>query len=548
MRTTAAWIAVIALGVAHAPGLAQSLHTGAPKGGVPLYDDLGKWSHPVTTSSYAAQTYFDQGLRLIYAFNHEEAERSFREAARLDPTLAMAWWGVAYCNGPNINLPIDRERNRRALEAVGKAKALAAVASASERAYIDAIAVRYAPDPDADRAALDRAFAEAMSALAARYPDDLDAATLAAEAKMNLRPWKLWSPDGTPAEGTETIVAMLESVLRREPEHPGANHYYIHAVEASAHPERAVASAMRLETLVPGGGHLVHMPAHIWMRIGDYERAVASNHQGAERDRKFFKATGQDKSTYALIYYNHNLQFLAIAGAMNGMIEPARRAAAECAANGLGVVQDLPIAEFLIPTPWLVELRHGDHDAVLKVPEPPDYAPGARAMLHYARGVAFAAKGEVDAARAERRALDADAAKEPADNLWSLNAGRDILALAALVLDARIASAAKRGEEAIAAWTRAVAAQDALSYDEPPGWYFPVREALGGELLRAGRPAEAERVFREDLERNPRNPRSLFGLHEALKAQGRGEDAVWVRKQFERVWKAPEIKLRVVDL
>lgn len=548
MKTRALLLAGLACFLAVPSTPAQTSHGGPSGGKVPLYDDLGKWSHPVTTSSYAAQTYFDQGLRLIYAFNHEEAERSFREAARLDPAMAMAWWGVAYCNGPNINLPIDRERNSRALEAVGKAKALASTAGPSERAYIEAVATRYSPDPSADRATLDRAFADAMRALSRRYPDDLDAATLAAEAMMTLRPWQLWSADGKPAEGTEEIVSILESVIKREPDHPGANHYYIHAVEASPHPERAVASAMRLETLVPGGGHLVHMPAHIWMRTGDYERAVASNDGGADRDRKFFKATGQDKSTYALIYYNHNLQFLAVAGAMNGMIEPARKAAAECAANGLGVVQDLMIAEFLIPTPWLVELRFGNWDAVLRFPEPPEFAPGARAMLHYARGTALAAKGEVEAARAERRALDGDAAKEPADNYWSLNLGKDLLSLAGLVLDARIASAAKDFDGALAAWTKAIAAQDALRYDEPPPWYYPLRESLGGEYLRAGRAADAEKVFREDLERNPRNPRSLFGLHEAIKAQGRGEDATWIRKQFERVWKAPDIKLRVVDL
>jgi tetratricopeptide (TPR) repeat protein len=521
----------------------------AKAGTVPLFDNLGTHHHPIKTRSKAAQQYFDQGLRLAYGFNHDEAERAFREAARLDPTAAMPWWGVALVPGPNYNLPMDAARNAQVLDALAKARARAKKTDARERAYVEALAARYSADPKADRAALDRAYATAMAALSRRYPDDLDAATLYAESLMNLRPWKLWNPDGTPAPETSEILSVLESVLKREPNHPGANHYYIHATEASNDPGRALPSAERLKTLVPGAGHLVHMPAHTFIRTGDYLGAAEANAVAARVDEAYMKRAGS-QGVYPLMYYNHNLHFLAIAAAMAGQSAVAREPAARVAQAAAPLVKEMPMAEFLVPTPYYVAARFQRWDEALAFPEPQPAADltATRALRHWVRGVALAARGDVAGAEGERRSFQALREKVPADAAFNINATRGVLDVADAVLEGRIASARGDVEAALAAFRKGVAAEETLTYDEPPAWYYPVRESLGGELLRRGRAAEAEAVFREDLRRNPRNGRSLFGLWKSLEAQGRAADAATVRGEFEQAWKAADVTLRVEDL
>ena len=513
----------------------------------PLFDDLGSHHHTVTTKSDRAQRFFDQGLRLVYGFNHDEAERSFREAARLDPGCAMAFWGVALALGPNINLPIDAGRNRSAYEAIKKALSLSSQVSEPEAAYIKALSRRYSIDPGADRGALDRDYADAMREITRRYPDDLDAAALFAESLMDLRPWHLWTLDGKPAEETEEIVSVLESVLRRSPNHPGANHYYIHAVEASPHPEKALASARRLETLVPGAGHLVHMPAHVYMRTGDYAGAMKANRLAAAVDERYIK-THDVRGVYPLMYYDHNLHFLAAAAAMAGNSKSAREAAMKLVEDAAPAVKDMPMAEFFMPTALYVALRFQRWDDILRYPEPDASLLTTRALWHYARGVSYAARRDLKSALEEQKAFAADRDRVPADATFNLNRSTDVLDVASLVLEARIASARGDRTRALEAWTKAAAAQDRLSYDEPSIWYYPVRESLGGELLRAGRAQDAEKVFRDDLDRNPKNGRSLFGLWRSLEARKKTREAQAARREFEAAWTGADVTLRIEDL
>jgi tetratricopeptide (TPR) repeat protein len=512
-----------------------------------LFPGLGHHHHTIKTRSSEAQKFFDQGLTLVYGFNHDEAIRSFQRAAELDPGAVMPLWGIAYALGPNINLDVDPEHERAAYAATAKALKLAKGAPENERAYVEALARRYSDDASADLKERAADFAEAMRALSERYPDDLDAATLYAESLMDLDPWKLWSTDGKPTAHTEEIVAVLESVLRRDPSHIGANHYYIHAVEASPHPERALPSAERLPKLVPNAGHLVHMPAHIYMRTGDYEASAHANAEAARVDEAYIKANDVH-GVYPLMYYNHNLDFLSAAASMAGRYGAAKRASEQAAANAAPAVKDMPMAEFLVPRPLLVDLRFQRWQAVLQAPEPPEGMLTTRAVWHYARGVALAAKGDAAGAEKERADLEEQVAEVPDDALWGLNQTKAVLAIGTASLDARIAAAKRDRRAAIAAWKVAVDAQDRLAYDEPPPWYYPVRESLGAALFLDGLKEEAETVFREDLERNPRNPRSLFGLWECLKAQKKATDAEWLRRAFQEAWKNSEVDIRMEDL
>jgi tetratricopeptide (TPR) repeat protein len=518
-----------------------------PEKPVVLLPGLGNLHHTIKTRSPEAQQFFDQGLTLVYGFNHDEAIRSFRRAAELDPDAVMPLWGIGYALGPNINMDVDPEREKAAFEATQKALKGAKDSPDDERAYVKALGKRYSADPKADLKRLAADFADAMKDLSEAFPDDLDAATLYAESLMDLNPWKLWDNDGKPAEGTEEIVAVLERVLSRDPLHVGANHYYIHAVEASPWPERALPSAARLEKLVPSAGHLVHMPAHIYMRTGFYDAAAKSNAQAVRADEAYIKAYGV-QGVYPLMYYNHNLDFLAAAASMEGRYGEAKKAAERSAANVAPAVKDMPMAEYLLSRPLEMDLRFAQWSSVLKAPEPAETLPTSRALWHFARGVTLAAKGDASGADKERQGFTEQSAKVPEDAVWGLNASRAVLEVAKWSLDARIAAAQKDGQGAIAAWTQAVDAQDRLSYDEPPPWYYPVRESLGAALFRAGRKDEAEKVFREDLARNPRNPRSLYGLWESLKAQKKTADAVWVRRAFQEAWKNSEIEVRMEDL
>lgn len=508
---------------------------------------FGRHHHPITTRNPQAQEHFDLGMALVFGFNHEEAARAFQRAAELDPKAAMPQWGIAWAVGPNYNLDIDDPRAKQAFAAIQSAKALAAAGPDNERAYIDALAVRYSDDLKADRPLLARKYAEAMGSLARRYPDDLDATTLYAESLMNLRPWKLWSLDGQPAEGTDRIVALLESVLSRDPSHMGANHYYIHSVEASRNPARAMASAGRLETLAPASGHLVHMPAHIYARTGDHAGAAKANLAGAEADRTYLK-TAPAGGFYGMAYYSHNLQFLADSHMMQGRFADARQAAAQLAEQLGPHVQMMPMGESMVVMPVSVLLRFARHGDILKLPEPAADRQVMKAWWHFARGVSFARTGKTDQAAAERAALASAITRVPDAALFGgtgLESAKTILAIAGTVLDARMSWAAGRRDEAIAAWTRAVAAGDRVAYDEPPVWFYPIRESLGAALVQSGKAADAERVFRDDLARNPRNARSLFGLNESLVKQGKAADAAWVKRSLDEAWKNADTTLSI---
>jgi tetratricopeptide (TPR) repeat protein len=511
---------------------------------------IGDLHHPVSTKNTQAQQFFDQGLRLIYAFNHDEAARSFNRAADLDPTLAIAYWGVAEAVGPNYNDPASDERFVEAHNAIQKAADLSGNASPVEQAYIQAMALRFPADPKADRRQAAEAYHDAMRELAKKFPDDLDAATLFAESGMDLHPWGLWHHDGSPEAGTEEIVATLESVVKRDPDHMGAVHYYIHAVEASPSPERALAGANKLAAMAPAAGHLVHMPAHVYIRTGDYASAVKTNQEAATVDRAYIKASGS-QGLYPMMYYSHNLHFIAMCAAMNGDYADAQKNAAMLAAHVGPHVKDMPPLEGFMTIPIAVDIRFHKWDEILKMPKPDGDMKTTTVFWHFARGMAFAAKGKISEAEAEHRAVAEAEANTPEDVVFAMpvnNKAKDVLAVARDVLGGKIALTKKDNTAAIALLQNAVAVQDSLKYSEPEDWFFPVREALGAALLVNSDAAGAERVFREDLDRHPRNPRSLFGLEQALKAQNRDYDAGFVQKQFRTSWKGGPAQLKLDDL
>jgi tetratricopeptide (TPR) repeat protein len=517
---------------------------------VTLVTGLGDLHHPVSTHNPQAQQFFDQGLRFIYAFNHDEAARSFQHAADLDPKLAMAYWGVAEAVGPNYNDPADPDRYKHAHDAVQKAVDLSSGASPSEQAYVQALAKRFPADPSSDLKKAAEDYRDAMRQLVNQFPDDLDAATLFAEAGMNLHPWGLWHQDGTPEAGTEEIVTTLESVIKRDPNHLGAIHYYIHAVEASNNPERALAGANKLASLAPGAGHIVHMPAHIYIRTGDYEAAVTTNEKAAEVDRAYLKASGE-QGIYPMMYYSHNLHFVAMCGAMNGRYAEARKNAELLAANVGPHVKEMPPLEGFMTIPIAVEIRFHHWNEILKMPAPDPAMKTATFFWHFGRGLALAGTGKLADAEAEYKILSEAEAAMPPDVVFQMpinNKTKDIMKIAENVVGAKIALAKKDNNTAIKMLTEAVAIQDTLKYGEPPDWFFPVRESLGGALLMNGDAAGAEKVFREDLNRNPRNPRSLFGLQQSLLQQKRDYDAGFVQKQFESSWKGGSQALKLDDL
>jgi len=533
-------------------------HTHSPAGETrpaALIAGLGVVHHPVSTSNAEAQRFFNQGLALVYGFNHDEAVRSFARAAELDPQLAMAHWGVALALGPNINMPIDAEHEKAAYEAIQKARGLTSKTSEAERAYIDALSKRYSNDPKADLKKLDVAYRNAMADVVRRYPDDLDAATLYAEALMDLNPWQFWSPEGKPAEGTEEIVSVLELVLRRDPQHIGANHYYIHAVEASPHPEWALPSAQRLKVLAPAAGHLVHMPAHIDIRSGNYEAAARSNAYAAEADREYFKVTGQ-QGMYPMMYYSHNLHFLAVAHSMQGRYQDATRAAGQLDAHlksflkieGPMLEAILPVIDAFLPTTTLIMVRFHRWDDLLKSPAPGQKLAVTTALWHFGRAMAYAATDKVDSAEKERVLMAAAVKGLPADRTYGFNPVSNVFRVAENVLNGKIAAARNDAKAAIDSLKKAAAAEDALNYDEPEDWYIPVKESLGAALIRSGEHVEAEKVFRAELEKHRRNGRALFGLLESLRAQGKAQAAEFVRREYEEAWKNADIKLRIEDM
>lgn len=516
---------------------------------VPLLNNLGNHHHSISTKNPLAQRYFNQGLILSYGFNHAEAERSFREAARLAPDCAMCYWGIALVLGPNINAPMDDTAVPKAFAAVQKALLLAPKASEVEQAYIRALAKRYAPKPVEDRTPLDQAYANAMRELSQRYPEDLDAVTLFAEALMDLSPWNYWTKDGQPTAYTNEIVTTLESVMKRNPEHPGANHYYIHAVEASQTPEKALPSAQRLETLVPGAGHLVHMPAHIYWRVGRYHDAVRINEYAIQADEAHMIGGIRDQnahSFYALAYYPHNIHFLFAAAQMEGRSDLALKAARKLVAKiPAQAYHDIPALEDFKPMPLFALVRFGKWQEILQEPQPASQLQYATGVWHWARGLAYVREGQLDQAIAQYKQLSkiaqTDAMKEL--TLASFPKASTLLNIASHVLAGELAIARGQTDQAIAQLKEAVRIQDSLSYIEPPSWYYPVRQNLGYALLMAGRAKDAEAVYQEDLRQYPHNGWSLFGLAQSLRVQGKTKEAQAVQKRFQEAWKYADVKL-----
>jgi tetratricopeptide (TPR) repeat protein len=547
MKTLVQFLCVVFLCLG-APAQDHASH--APSHTVALVTGLGDLHHPVSTKNPQAQQFFDQGLRFIYAFNHDEAGRSFQHAAELDPKLAMAYWGVAEAVGPNYNDPADPDRYQHAHSAVQQAVDLSEQASPSDRAYIQALAKRFPADPKSNLKKAAEDYRDAMRQVVSEFPDDLDAATLFAEAGMNLHPWGLWHTDGTPEAGTDEIVATLESVMKRDPNHLGAVHYYIHAVEASPTPERALAGANRLASLAPGAGHIVHMPAHVYIRTGDYEAAVKTNMDAATIDRAYIKSTGA-QGIYPMMYYSHNLHFIAMCAAMNGNYGESRKNADLLVENVGPHVKAMPPLEGFMTIPMAVEIRFHHWNEILKMPQPDSSMKTATVFWHFGRGMALASTGKLNEAEAEYKIVSDAEAATPPDVIFQMpinNKAKDIMKIAKDVLGAKMAVAKKDHGGAVVMLREAVEIQDTLKYGEPPDWFFPVRESLGAVMLMNGDAAGAEKVFRDDLERNLRNPRSLWGLHQALLEQKRGYDAGFVQKQFESSWKGGDTAVKLDDL
>ncbi|MBS0374012.1 MAG: hypothetical protein JSR73_05500 [Proteobacteria bacterium] len=515
--------------------------------GAALLEDVGTAHRPVATRSAEAQRYFDQGLRLMWAFNHDEATRSFAKAAALDPDCGSCYWGVALTVGPNYNLPfLAPERAKVAFEATKLAAAHAAGASPVDQELIAALAKRYPNDQPLDPAAtlpVLTAFAGAMREIATRHPDDLDVQTLYAESLMNLNAWRLWTADGRAAPGTDEIVAVLEAVLARDPSHAGANHYYIHAIEASPHPEKALAAAGRVASLAPAAGHLVHMPAHILQRVGRYEDAAEANRRAARADDAY-DARLHPPDYYPVMYTAHNYQFLAYSTAMEGRreetmsaVEGSRRTVSDA------MLAAMPGADWYVAELYTARVRFGMWDELLAMQEPAANLPGLVAAYRHARVLALAARGRITEAEVELAHFREWAAKVPADAGAGQNSLQDVLAIALPVAEARLAQAKGQLAPAIGQLRAAVAAEDRLRYDEPKNWLYPVRHLLGAALLQAGDAAGAERAYREDLAQNPGNGWSLFGLRAALTAQGRRAESEQAGREFESAWKHADITL-----
>ena len=504
---------------------------------VPLYTNLGSHHKRISTTVPAAQQYFDQGLRLVYGFNHAEAIRSFTRAAELDSSCAMCYWGIALAFGPHVNAPMDAASGVAAYAAVQKALSLSSHATPSERAYIEALAQRYEADPPADRTRLDTSYSSAMGKVANTYPKDLDAATLYAESLMDLRPWNYWRPDGTPYPGTNEIVRQLERVLTRNPDHPGACHYYIHAVEA-VNPKAAVPCAERLARLMPGEGHMIHMPAHIYIRVGRWNDAVQANEHAIHTDEVFIEGQ-HPRGIYPLAYYPHNIHFLAFASTMAGRSAQAIEASNTLTSKvNLDAARQVGLLQEMLPYHALTLTTFGKWDEVLAQPLPPEDIRFSYAMATYARGVAYAAKGEWTEAQAALDTVTAADAETPVGA-----EGKTALSIAVHALAGEIATRRGDVDAGIAHFREGARIEDGGLYFEPPKWYYPIRHSLGAALLKAGRHAEAEKVYREDLRRFPENGWSLFGLAQALRAQDRQNEAAAEEERFRRAWASTDVTL-----
>ncbi len=509
----------------------------------PKLQNLGPHTFPVSTKNLQAQLFMNQGLNLAYAFNHAEARRAFREAARLDPALAMAYWGQALVLGPNINAMMDPKEEQEALGLIQKAVSLMATASPREQALIGALEKRYTGKAE-QRSVNNQAYAEAMRKAYQRFPDDSDIAMLYVESMMDLRPWGYWMPDGQPYEGTAEIVAITEEVLHKKPKHPGALHMYIHLIEPTCTPERAEKAADTLLALMPAAGHVVHMSSHIYQRVGRYADSMKSNQLAIAADEDYL-AQYPAQGIYPMGYYPHNIHFLWFAATLDGQskiaIDAARKAAAQVSDATLS---ELPVTAIFRVIPYWSLARFGHWQDVLKEPAPPANNAFLTGSWHYVRGLGFVATGQLQQAEQELASLRKIMQEPGLDSpLFSQNTARTVLAIGPEVLAGEIAAAQGKFVEAIAHLDQAVRLEDGLVYTEPAEWHFPPRLALGAILLEAGRPAEAETVYWEDLRRNRNNGWALYGLLQALRAQQKNDQAALIEARFKKAWERADITL-----
>jgi tetratricopeptide (TPR) repeat protein len=546
---------LLTLGLAHQPTAishtpptsppSQHIAQASPRASAPLFENLGNHHHEISTQNAQTQRYFDQGLILAYGFNHAEALRSFQQAATFDPTCAMCYWGMAYVLGPNINAAMDDGAVPTAWEAIQKAIVLQQHASPREQAYIAALAKRYRAEPVADRTALNLAYANAMRQVTQQYPDDLDAATLFAEALMDTTPWDYWAEDGTPKPEGAEIIAILESVLKRNPDHPGALHLYIHAVEAER-PALAAEAADRLRNLNINTGHLIHMPGHIYIRVGRYHDAVVANQRAAAADAHYAQQH-RPQGIYTIGYMPHNHHFLWYAAVMSGQSQVAQQAAQQTAdlvnpalmrEAGFGTLQHYATI------PLYTAVKFGKWDDILAQAAPAEDLIYPSGVWHFARGMAYTAKGQLQQADQELKALQAIAVRPELKGMGvSINVADHLLQIATEVLSGELAAKQGNDEEAIAHLQTGVQLEDRLNYDEPASWYSPVRQTLGAVLLQADRPSEAEQVYRDDLAKYPENGWSLYGLRQSLQAQGKTEAAQQTQAQFEQAWRYADVSI-----
>jgi tetratricopeptide (TPR) repeat protein len=541
----------------------QSLHSGvAPSSppmpeepvGATLLEGLGDYSMPVHSGRPETQRWFDQGLMLTYGFNHDAAERSFLKAAEIDPDCAMCWWGAALVLGPHVNAGMDPANNSKAWRRLQQARALASGASEREQAYIEALSARYAEDPPENRKPLDEAYAAAMERLVRQFPDDLDAATLYSESLMNLQPWDYWSADGSAKGATSRVLSQLESVMARNPEHAGALHLYVHAVEASPNPEKGVAAADRLRDLIPASGHLVHMPAHIYARVGRYHDAVLANQKAISADDAYLAMCRPRPGVYPLGYVPHNHHFLWFAATMEGAsataLEAAKATSTRTSDPRLIRTPGFEAMQVFSLTPLFARVRFARWQDVEGAPRPDADLPYMVAMWRYAQGIAAARQNRLDEAQRHHEALMA-ATRDPSIEkmlVWDRYSVVHGVRIAERLLNAELARQRKDFDTAVAAVKEAVSIEDSIPYDEPPGWHAPVRHSLGAVLLQAGKPAEAEAVFREELRRNPENGWSLYGLEQALRKQNRKKEAHAGGERFRRAWANADVELSLAML
>ena len=520
------------------------------RAGAPLFEGMGDYHMPITTADPDAQRYFDQGMVLAFGFNHAESIRSFRAAQTLDPQCAMCFWGEALATGPNINVtnngkavmaPAERVSARAAIDA---ALALIDGVTPKEQDWIRALDARYDGESDTSRDPLDRAWANALAVMAERYPDDTTVASVYAEALMNTMPWDYWGPNGEAKPDTQAVIASLEAVMAADPNHPLALHLYIHALEASSNAAKAEAAADRLADLVPGSGHLVHMPSHIYFRVGRYQDSAMANIRAAEVDEAYI-AQCNAQGFYPALYYPHNIHFLWASATMQGQsalsLDSARRVVANVRVEQ---VEQFPTIQFFRTVPMLSLVRFARWEEILAEPEPYEPFAFARAIWHYGRGVAHAALGDAEAALTELAAIEALEPEVDEIFMGNVYPARDLLGIAKSLLIGEVAYRSGDAAAAVLAFEEAVSLQDALPYTEPPFWYYPTRQSLGAALLASDRVAEAQAVFEADLEQYPMNGWSMFGLAEALRRQGDNTAAAEVTARFETVWQFADVSLK----